>query len=496
MPSTSRKKLILAAVATAVMWWLAMTPWGLFAFGWIALVPFLFVAGELVTARSRFFYGWATGFLCFALHNWWLIPTITKAGGVIGASPVIGALLGVLSVTLIAAGHGLGLAFLAWLWNPQAPMFRNMPLLLPVCSALFWWAFEWLRGSGVLGHTWGAFTFSQWSDIPLLQTASFLGQYGLGALCVWFAASLALWLYPQHTAKLPGLWRIPVLVFAVLHLWGQWRVLRYEQLPHSPVQVALVATNVSSLSKKRDGSESHYTAAARLTGEYIAGQTASQGLARIVVWPETTLTLETGFAADRYQLGIEQLSRELRGPIIAGAQTFNADGTTMNEAILVQHGRLQQRSGKLHVVPFGEKAPFSEALPFLSLLAPRPPITPAKEAVPLDIDMSEGQRLRVGTIICFESAFSQPARTLVHEGAQILFVLTNDEWFAGTTAPWEHAAMCAVRAAQNRIPVVQVANGGYSLTTDGVGRFLTVGKSDSSQVVTGVIPVLLKVPKD
>ena len=496
MPFVSHKKLVIAALSTALLWWLAMTPLGLFAFGWVALIPFLFTAGELITTRSRFFYGWATGFLCFALHNWWLVPTITKAGGVIGVSAAGGVLLGILSVMLISAGHGLGLAFLASLWNPKAPLFRNLPLLLPVCCAVFWWAFEWLRSSGVLGHSWGALAFSQWSDVHLLQSVSFLGQYGLGALCVWFSACLALWLYPQHTARLPALWRIPVLVFALLHLWGQWRILRYEQLPHVPVPVALVATNISSLSKKSSGGESHYTAAMRLTNEKLAAQTQEQEFPWLIVWPETTLTLVPGFANDRYQMGIEELNRQFGVPIIAGSQTFGADGSMVNEAVLVQHGSLIQRSGKQHVVPFGERAPFSDIMPFLSLLAPRPPVKPAEEVVPLDVALSPELSLRVGTIICFESAFPQPAKTLVQEGAQVLFVLTNDEWFAGTTAPWEHAVMCAVRAAQNRTPVVQVANGGYSLVTDGLGRFLMLEKSHSSRVITGAIPVLPNVVKD
>lgn len=492
MPFVSRKKLSLAALATALLWWLAMTQWGLFAFGWIAFVPFLFVAGDVSPARSRFLYGWGTGLLCYAFHNWWLLPTVTKAGSVIGVSPVVGALLGALSVLLIAAVHGLGLGALAWLWNPRAPLFRNLPLLLPICCALLWWVFEWLRSYGVLGHAWGAPAFSQWSDVALLQSTYFLGQFGLSALCIWFSACLALWLYPENTARAPAMWRIPLLVFAVLHVWGVWRIQRYERMPHTPTPIALVATNVASLAKKREGGESHFATAWRLSQEKLSAQSAQPNRPHLIVWPETTLTLGAAPTAAQQREAAESLSQSLAIPILAGAQTFGNDGTMTNDAVMIESGQLTQRSGKTRVVPFGERAPFSDSLPFLALLAPRPPVTPAQNAMTLEVKRPDGTAWRVGTVICFESAFPRPARSLVEDGAQALFVLTNDEWFAGTTAPWEHAAMCALRAAQNQTPVVQVANGGYAVMTDGVGRFISIEKSDVSKVVTGTIPIMSK----
>jgi len=492
MPSDSRKKFTLAALTTALLWWLSMTQWGLFAFGWIAFVPLLFVLSDIENPRTRFLYGWGAGLLCYALHNWWLLPTVTKAGGVIGVSPVIGALLGALSVGLIATVHGLGLAFLAWLWNPRTPLFRNIPLLLPVCCALLWWAFEWLRSYGVLGHTWGAPAFSQWSNIALLQSAYFMGQFGLSALCIWFAACMALWVHPENTAKAPGMWRIPLLVFAMLHLWGVWRIERYDRMPHTPTPIALVATNVASLAKKREGGESHFSTAWRLSHETLSAQSAHPNRPQLVVWPETTLTLGAAPTAAQQREDIETLSQSLATPILAGAQVFENNGTMTNDAVLIESGQLTQRSGKMRVVPFGERAPFSESLLFLAMLAPRPPVTPATYAMPMQLRRSDGSRWRLGTVICFESAFPRPAKSLVEDGAEALFVLTNDEWFAGTSAPWEHAAMCALRAAQNQIPVVQVANGGYALMTDGVGRFISLEKSDVSKVVTGTIPIISK----
>ncbi len=54
----------------------------------------------------------------------------------------------------------------------------------------------------------------------------------------------------------------------------------------------------------------------------------------------------------------------------------------------------------------------------------------------------------------------------------MLVIITNDEYFKGTNAPWEHATMAVMRAAENQIPVAQVSNGGYTLLIDSQGRIL------------------------
>jgi apolipoprotein N-acyltransferase len=68
-------------------------------------------------------------------------------------------------------------------------------------------------------------------------------------------------------------------------------------------------------------------------------------------------------------------------------------------------------------------------------------------------------------------------------GAQALINLTNDEWFSGTNAPWEHAAMAAVRAAENGVPVAQAANAGYSFVIDARGRFVMRSEFGKAQAI-------------
>ena len=197
---------------------------------------------------------------------------------------------------------------------------------------------------------------------------------------------------------------------------------------------------------------------------------------------------------------IDRLCAETHASILFGANSWLGPRQVSNAAMLVTPQGGEFSNAKQRLVPFGERASYSQYLPFLSRLAPDPPVTPARAVhlLPLPLRSAPGQVLRtlnIGSIICFESCFRYPAHTLGRAGAQALFVLTNDEWFAGTNSPWEHVAMATVRAVENGVPVVQAANAGYSFAVDRYGRFVANMSTNSNLSNYGVAqPVAVNVP--
>jgi apolipoprotein N-acyltransferase len=75
-----------------------------------------------------------------------------------------------------------------------------------------------------------------------------------------------------------------------------------------------------------------------------------------------------------------------------------------------------------------------------------------------------------GTLLCYELTFADMARTLRRAGAEILVTLSNDAWFGGTAAPYQHFAHATLRAVENRVTVVRSANTGISGIVDPLGR--------------------------
>jgi apolipoprotein N-acyltransferase len=51
--------------------------------------------------------------------------------------------------------------------------------------------------------------------------------------------------------------------------------------------------------------------------------------------------------------------------------------------------------------------------------------------------------------------------------------ITNDAWFGKTSGPYQHFEMARIRAVENRIPLVRVANTGITGMVDAAGRVLT-----------------------
>ena len=470
----SRRVRFFCALATALLLWLPAQKWGWFPLAWFGLAPFLWAAGDL-PSRARFRYGWAAGWLFYALSNWWIVPTVVYGSPMIGVPPWVGALLGAFAVCFIAAVHGLQFALAAWLWDDKR--WAGRLWLLPLLVAAVWGAFDWLRCVGPLAHIWGALAFTQWRDTALLQILPFVGQHGLTALLVWCGASLALW--ARWRRAVFGI--MPVIALVIAHVGNP--LARHISAPFS-IPSLLVSTNVPSLRKSGLlGGESPFDEAWRRSFASTprpGGSKASSGLiagATLVVWPETTLEIEEvrgRFIQSGERVGqLAQIKRVLarhQVSLLTGAQQRSigeTDEKLFNAALLLSPKGAPQIAPKIRTVPMGEKAPFGEWIPLLRRFAPNPEVTPGTEPKIMDL-----RELPIGTVICFESCFPDPTRALVKKGAKWIFILTNDEWFKGTNAPWEHAAMAIIRAAENRVPVAQVANGGYTLLVDSRGRIL------------------------
>ena len=84
-------------------------------------------------------------------------------------------------------------------------------------------------------------------------------------------------------------------------------------------------------------------------------------------------------------------------------------------------------------------------------------------------------------MICNEDAYGGLAREMVQEGADFLYVATNDAWYGQESGAYKHAANSVLRAVECRRPVVRCGNHGWSGWIDELGRIRQVatGKDGS-----------------
>ena len=69
---------------------------------------------------------------------------------------------------------------------------------------------------------------------------------------------------------------------------------------------------------------------------------------------------------------------------------------------------------------------------------------------------------KIGTAICYESVFGDYVTEYVRQGAQILFVITNDGWWGNTPGYRQHFLFSVLRAIETRRDVARSANTGTS----------------------------------
>ena len=69
---------------------------------------------------------------------------------------------------------------------------------------------------------------------------------------------------------------------------------------------------------------------------------------------------------------------------------------------------------------------------------------------------------KVGTLICYESVFGEYVTEFVKNGADILFVITNDGWWGNSPGHKQHLEFSKLRAIETRRSVARSANTGIS----------------------------------
>ncbi|HEY9165030.1 MAG TPA: apolipoprotein N-acyltransferase [Candidatus Kryptonia bacterium] len=141
-------------------------------------------------------------------------------------------------------------------------------------------------------------------------------------------------------------------------------------------------------------------------------------------------------------------------------------------ALFEPHSGNFQTYGKIILVPFGERIPYADAVPYL--------IKPLEWGVGISnwargldttiFKLPDGNQF--GTVICYESIFPDYVRQFVKRGANFIVIITNDGWFGKSSGPPQHAAYASIRAVENRRAIVRSANTGISEMIDEYGRFI------------------------
>ena len=98
-----------------------------------------------------------------------------------------------------------------------------------------------------------------------------------------------------------------------------------------------------------------------------------------------------------------------------------------------------------------------------------------------------GQEMRIGTAICYESVYGELVAKFVRNGANILAVITNDSWWDDSPGHRQHFEMSRLRAIETRRYILRAANGGFSGVIDPLGRVLEKTNYDERTAIKATV---------
>jgi apolipoprotein N-acyltransferase len=344
---------------------------------------------------------------------------------------------------------------------------------------VIWMSFEWLRGHVLTGLPWNLNGYALASFLPLAQSASLFGIYGLSLVTVLVAASPAALVEiksarPEAVTKGLTFMATGLGLLAVLTIFGAQRlstgtpqfvdgvVLRIVQ-PSIPQREKWKAENRRAIFQK-------YLELSQAPSEDLAGSQVSH-----IIWPESAVPL---------YLARQPTARAAIARSLKDGQWLLTGAVRMEDAVaeeprkyfnsffmLDTQGVIRATYDKYHLVPFGEYLPGDDLLQWLGV----------RQLVPSEGGYTSGPGPRtlevpgagkVLPMICYEAIFPGRLRRTLQGSQRPDWILnvTNDAWYGRTSEPSQHFNQARMRAIEEGLPLVRSANTGISGVFDPYGR--------------------------
>jgi apolipoprotein N-acyltransferase len=334
-----------------------------------------------------------------------------------------------------------------------------------------WVGIEMIRIFLPIAGTWGFIAYTQHRLPWLIQPVSLFGIFGMSALLVLVNYVLGMvaiqafdrrWSLEDAPVRVDvrGVRRWSVGAGATLVAWAVLSLLLFSQPTAPTVRVAAVQPGASVISAAFGGLEERVAALTERMSEQTR-MAAGEG-ARFVVWPEGALSFDP---QEEDRLDLRGLTAETGAHLAVGYAIVLDEGLRNEATVINPQGDFLGTFGKDHPVTFGGET---------SLTRGTYPV----------YDTPLG---KLGTIICYDLDFTDTARKLARQGAQLIAVPSND-WSAIT---YKHYTHLVFRAVENRVTMVKADAGFDSAVIDPYGRVVALATEPEGGEATLVVNVPL-----
>jgi apolipoprotein N-acyltransferase len=339
-----------------------------------------------------------------------------------------------------------------------------------------------------------------------IQIADIVGAVGISLIVIYINIFITKAI--QAKTIFPKNFRINIAlalgIFLLVIVYGAFRLSTFK-IADNKVRVGLIQPNLDPWGKWSNMDLND------LTSIYfdLSKQAVNQG-AKVLFWPETALPVYLRDGGYNYIIdsiysflnknnvslisGMPDLIYYRPGDKMPEDVKYSKPGNyyyaTYNAVLLFSsQTREIERYGKSKLVPFGERVPFVDQLPFLrDFIKWSVGISDwnvGRDTTIFRVPFLNRDTLKINSLVCYESIYPYYIERFINKGANLLSVVTNDSWYGNSSGPYQHKEMAVLRAIENRKSVVRAANGGISCIIDPLGRTLIESRMFSKTQITG-----------
>lgn len=450
------------------------------AFAPFAVVPALLISFPVLvllldgcrTWRTAAAVGWAFGFGHFLTSFYWISEAFFVDEDQFGA-------LAYPAIAALAAGVGLFIAVVAALTHLIPPPGEDdMPddrVATTACRVLLlaaaWTLVEWVKSWIFTGFPWNP-VGAVWSDetmplgLPVIQVSALIGTYGLSLVTVTAAAMPVVLTHPPRFRRAVLTAALPLAVLAIVGAGGAWRLSNTPTSFVEGVKLRLVQAGISQRDRARPSLwESQLQDYVNLSVQDRPADITH------VIWGEAAVPPTFFLNLSERHRAIAAAAAPPGGALITGADRALRNETQFTAIynsmfVITSEGAITASYDKTHLVPFGEYMPLRWLIPYEKITGGVGDFARGTGLVTLEVPGLPA----FTPLICYEAIFSGEVTPQGAARPRWLLNLTNDAWFGMSAGPYQHYATARLRAVEEGLPLVRVANTGISAVIDGTGR--------------------------
>ncbi len=475
------KKRLLLAVLSGLLLTPAWYPWGNGLVLIVALIPLLLIEDFLCEHRDEFksvvFFRYASlsFFVWNAATTWWIYNA---------------ALIGLVAALVV---NTLMWSLVAWLFHivkrKLGPVAGYFSLIM------FWLAWEFTYLNAEISWPWLTLGNGFAYNIKIIQWYEYTGVLG-GSLWVLLLNVLIFIFIKNYISGLPRRRLLshaflilvvlcgPILISAVrFHTYTEKR---------NPKTVVVIQPNIDPYEKfvaipSEEQTTIQLTEAAKVADSTVDYFISPETSINNNIWihqleqvPDIMMIRRflASYPRASYVPGIQCARRYMPGEKISdNAREIPGTGLyyeTFNAAIQIDSTPHVPVYFKSKLVTGVEKMPYARYLKFLEKLTLKLGGTMRGWGTQnyRGVFFSATDSTGVSPVICYESVYGEFVTGYVKNGANLLFVITNDGWWGDTPGYHQHAAFSSLRAIETRRSIARSANTGISCLINQKGEML------------------------